>query len=261
MESAPYGPPRVDPSLSRHIPLFSASVILWGTTPEKGSGIGTPQRDTREGTVEINMSSLPAAATFDARASSAARVDEEALGSAARLDGSSGGAEDPWVRDPRSGIWNMGGRSVGEAKLRAREDMEIKGVYSHFPGNESSGGIRLGGVIASDFGDAVRLEDLRGLKSPYYDAHPAILDWEDFAEEVGGDMRQDMRDKWACCTFPHRWPRNSRRMYVIKFWRRGSIRRNSVWIGWSKKKELMLQTKSWIILGQCPSTWSVENRI
>ena len=28
MESAPYGPPRVDPSLLRHIPLFSASVML-----------------------------------------------------------------------------------------------------------------------------------------------------------------------------------------------------------------------------------------
>ena len=29
MESASYGPPRVDPSLLRHIPLFSASV-MWG---------------------------------------------------------------------------------------------------------------------------------------------------------------------------------------------------------------------------------------
>ena len=28
MESAPYGPPRVDPSLLRHIPLFWASVML-----------------------------------------------------------------------------------------------------------------------------------------------------------------------------------------------------------------------------------------
>ena len=36
MESAPYGPPRVDPSLLRHIPLFSASVMLGENTPEKG---------------------------------------------------------------------------------------------------------------------------------------------------------------------------------------------------------------------------------
>ena len=46
MESAPYGPPWVDPSLLRHIPLFSASVMLGEKTPEKGSGIGTPKHDT-----------------------------------------------------------------------------------------------------------------------------------------------------------------------------------------------------------------------
>ena len=155
------------------------------------------------------MSSPPAAATFDARAAYAARVDEEASRSAARRDGSSGGAVDPWVMDPRSGIWTMGGPTVGEAEPRPREDMEIRGVYSHSPENGSSGGIRLGGVIASDVGDAVRLEKLRGVKIPYYDANPAnlddfILDWEDFAEEVEGEMRQDARDKWACRTFPHR---------------------------------------------------------
>ena len=92
MESAPYGPPRVDPSLLRRIPLFSASVMLGEKMPGKGSGIGTPKRDAREKTLEIDMSSPPAVATFDAR---------------------------------------------------------------------SSGGIRLGGVIASDVRGAVRLEDLR----------------------------------------------------------------------------------------------------
>ena len=208
IESAPYGPPRVDPSLLRHIPLFSASVMLGEKTPEKGSGIGTPKRDAREETVEIDMTSLPAAATFDARAAYAARVDEKASRSAARGDGSSGGAEDPWVMDPRSGIWTMGGLSMREAVPQPREDMEIRCVYSHSPGNGSSGGICVGGVIASDVGDAVRLQDLRGVKIPYHDANPAnvddfILDWEDFAEEVVGEMQQNARDKWACCTFPH----------------------------------------------------------
>ena len=124
MESAPYGPPRVDPSLLRHIPLFSASVMLGEKTPERASEIGTPKRDTREETVEIDMSSPP----FDARAAYAAGVDEEASRSAARRDGSSGGAVDPWVMDPRSGIWTMGGPSLGEAEPRPREDMEIRGV-------------------------------------------------------------------------------------------------------------------------------------
>ena len=78
MESAPYGPPQVDRLLWTHIPLFSASVMLREKTPEKGSGIGTPKRDAREETVEIAMSSPPAAATFEARAPYAARVEEEA---------------------------------------------------------------------------------------------------------------------------------------------------------------------------------------
>ena len=209
MESASYGPPQVDPSLLRHISLFSASLMLGEKTPEKASGIGTPKRDAREETVEIDMSSPPVAATFDARAACAAHVDEEASRSAARRDGSSGGAEDPWVMDLRSGILTMGGPSVGEAVSRPREDMEIRDVYSHSPGNGSSGGIRLGGVIASDVGDGVRLEGLWGVKIPYYDATPAnvddfILDWEDFAEDVVGEMRQDARDKWASRIFPHR---------------------------------------------------------
>ena len=47
------------------------------------------------------------------------------------------------------------------------------------------------------------------MKIPYYDAHPAnlddfLLDGENFAEEVVGDMRQEFRDKWACRTFSHR---------------------------------------------------------
>ena len=209
MESAPYGPPRVDPSLLRHIPLFSASVMLGEKTPEKGSGTGTPKRDTREENVEIDMSSPTAAATLDARPADAARVDKEALRSAARQDALSGRAEDPLVRDPRSGIWTTGGPSGGEVHPRPLEEMEIRGVYSHSSGNGSSGGIRLGSVIASDHGDAVKFGDLRGLEIPYYDANPAnledfILDWEEIAEEVVGEMRQDMHDKWACHTFPHR---------------------------------------------------------
>ena len=87
--------------------------------------------------------------------------------------------------------------------------MEIRGVYSHSPGNGSGRSIWLGGVIASDVGNAVRIEDLRCVKIPHYDANPANLDdfilrCEDFAEEVVGEMRfrSDAQDKWACRTFP-----------------------------------------------------------
>ena len=205
MESAPYGPPRVDPSLLRHIPLFSATVNLGERTPEKGSGIGTPKRDTREGTVEIDMSSPPVAGTFDARAAYERRVaemDSEIRG------GSSG---ESWVQDPWSGIWTIVSPSMEETKSGPREDMEIRKVYSHSPGNGSGGSIRLDGFVASHVGDTVRIEDLRGMKVPHDDSNPAksddfILDWEDCAEEVVGQMRfgSDARDKWACRTFPHR---------------------------------------------------------
>ena len=84
--------------------------------------------------------------------------------------------------------------SMGEAKCGLREDKEIRGVYSHSPGNGTGGSIRLGSVIASDVGDAVRSEDLQGVKIAHYDASPAksedfILDLEEFAEEVVGEMR------------------------------------------------------------------------
>ena len=74
----------------------------------------------------------------------------------------------------------------------------------------SGGTIRVGGLFASYVRDAVRIKHLRGPKTPHYDANPAnlddfILDWEDSAEKVVGEMRfgSDVRNKWACCSFPH----------------------------------------------------------
>ena len=62
--------------------------------------------------------------------------------------------------------------------------------------------------MAADVGDGIRIDDLSGIKIPYYDGNPSnlddfILDWEDFAEEVVGEMRGAPRDKWVCRTFPH----------------------------------------------------------
>ena len=72
--------------------------------------------------------------------------------------------------------------------------MEIRGFYSHSPCTGSGGSIRLGGVIASDFGGAVGIENLWGVRIPHYDANPAnlgvfILDGEHFAEKVVGEMQ------------------------------------------------------------------------
>ena len=120
-----------------------------------------------------------------------------------------------WVKDPTTGIWTAGEASPsripnpmgsGPTGPHSMEERDVRGVYSHPP---ATGGIRLGGVVAADVGDAIRIDDLRGIKIPYYDGNPSnlddfILDWEDFAEEVVGEMKGAPRDKWVCRTFPHR---------------------------------------------------------
>ena len=172
---------------------------------EESSGIGTPKRDNREGTVGIYMSGLPAAGTFDVRAAYERPVAEMI----SEIRGGTGG--DLWLKDLRSGILTIVRPSIEETKSGTQNNMEIRGVYSHFPGNGRGGSIRLGGEIASDVGDAVRINDLRGVKILHYDTNPAnldhlILDREDFAEKAMAEMRfgSDARDRWACCTFPHR---------------------------------------------------------
>ena len=119
------------------------------------------------------------------------------------------------MKDPTTGIWTAGGASPfripdpmasGPTGPHSMEERDVWRVYSHPPGTR---GIRLGGVLAADVGDAIRIEDLRGIKIPYYDGNPSnlddfILDWDDFAEEVVGEMKGAPRDKWVCRTFPHR---------------------------------------------------------
>ena len=84
-----------------------------------------------------------------------------------------------------------------------------RGTYGECTPTPATEGIRLGGLVAADVEDAVRIDDLRGIKIPYCDGNPSNLDdfilgWEDFAEEVVGEMRGAPRDKWVCRTFPHR---------------------------------------------------------
>ena len=105
--------------------------------------------------------------------------------------------------DTQKGPNPMGSGPTGPHSM---EERDVRGVYSHPP---ATGGICLGGVVAGDVGDAIRIDDLRGIKIPYYDGNPSnldafILDWEDVAEEVVGEMRGAPRDKWVCRTFPHR---------------------------------------------------------
>ena len=119
------------------------------------------------------------------------------------------------MKDPTTGIWTAVGAtpsripnpmSSGPTGPHSMEERDVRGVYSHPP---ATAGIRLGGVVAADVGDAIRIDDLRGIKIPYSDGNPSdlddfILDREDLAEDVVGEMKGAPRDKWVCQTFPHR---------------------------------------------------------
>ena len=95
--------------------------------------------------------------------------------------------------------------------------------------------------MAWDVGDAIRIEDLRGIKIPYYDGNPSnlddfILDWEDFAEEVVGEMRGAPRDKWVCRTFPHRLAQDLKEELRDQI-REGLIRTEQACLQWLEDEE------------------------
>ena len=218
---APYAPPRVDPGALPFVPMFSESTMLREhTAPARSMREGHATTDLRSLTVQMSHAAQDPPTTTTAHAVYAEEeiqsqtMQGRTMGSADRHGrGHPGG--NLWVKDPNTGIWTAGGASPsripnsmgsGPTGPHSMEERDVRGVYSHPP---ATGGIRLGGVVAADVGDAIRIDDLRGIKIPYYDGNPSnlddfILDWEDFAEEVVGEMKGAPRDKWVCPTFPHR---------------------------------------------------------
>ena len=218
---APYAPPRVDPGVLPFVPMFSESTMLEEQTAPAGSmREGRATTDPRSLTVQMSQAAqdpptnTTAHAVYAEEAIQSQTMQGRTMGSA---DGHGRGhpSGSLWPKDPDTGIWTAGGASAsgapnpmgsGPAGSYPMEERDVRGVYSNPP---ATGGIRLGGVVAADVGDAVRIEDLRGIKIPYYDGNPSnlddfILDWEDFAEEVVSEIRGAPRDKWVCRTFPHR---------------------------------------------------------
>ena len=218
---APYAPPRVDPGALPFVPMFSESTMLGEHTAPAGSmREGHVTTDPRSLTVQMSHAAQDLPITTTAHAVYA----EEEIQSQTmqgRTTGSADGhgrghpGENLWAKDPNTRIWMADGASPsripnpmgsGPTGPHSMEERDVRGVYSHPP---ATGGIRLGGVVAGDVGDAIRIDDLRGIKIPYYNGNPSnlddfILDWEDFAEEVVGEMRGAPRNKWVCRTFRHR---------------------------------------------------------
>ena len=216
---APYAPPRVDPGALPFVPMFSESIMLAEHTAPAGSMREEhATTDPRSLTVQMSGAAQDPPTATNAHAVYAEEeiqtMQERTMGTA---DGHGRGhpGRNLWVKDPTTGIWIAGGASPsripnpmgsGPTGSHSMEERDVRGVYSHPP---ATGGIRLVAVVAADVGDAIRIDDLRGIKIPYYDGNPSnlddfILDWEDFAEEVVGEMKGAPRDKWVCRTFPHR---------------------------------------------------------
>ena len=227
---APYAPLRVDPGALPFVPKFSESIMRGEHTAPAGSMREEhATTDPRSLTVQMSHATQDPWTTTTAYAVYAEEeiqiqtMQGQTMG---RTDGHGRGhpGGNLWVKDPTTGIWTAGGASPsripspmgsGPAGPHSMEERDVRGVYSHPP---ATGGIRLGGVVAADVGDAIRIDDLRGIKIPYYDGNPSnlddfILDCEDFAEEVVGEMKGAPRDKWVCRTFPHStgWCRTRRR--------------------------------------------------
>ena len=216
---APYAPPRVDSGALPFVPMFSESIMLGEhTAPAESMQEEHATKDLRSLTVQMSHAAQDPPTTTTAHADYAEEEIHTMQGrTMGRADGHGQGhpGENLWVKDPTTGIWTAGGASPsripnpmgsGPTGPHFMEERDVRGVYSHPP---ATGGIRLGGVVAVDVGDAIRIDDLTGIKIPYYDGNPSnlddfILDWEDFAEEVVGEMKEAPRDKWVCRTFPHR---------------------------------------------------------
>ena len=250
---APYAPPRVDPGALPFVPMFSESTMLGEQTAPAGSmREGRATTDPRSLTVQMSHAAQDLPITTTAHAVYAEEeiqsqtMQGRTIGSA---DGHGRGhpGGNLWAKNPNTGIWTAGGASPsripdpmgsGPTGPHSMGERDVRGVYSHPP---ATGGIRLSGVVAAEVADAIRIDDLRGIKIPYYDAHPSnlddfILDWEDFAEGVVGEMRGAPRDKWVCRTFPHRLAQELKEELRDQI-REGLIQTEQACLQWLEDKE------------------------
>ena len=250
---APYAPPRVDPGALPFVPMFSESTMLGEHTAPAGSmQEGHVTTDPRSLTVQMSHAAQDLPITTTAHAVYAEEeiqsqtMQGRTMGSAnGHGRGLTGG--NLWAKDPNTGIWTPDGAGPsrmpnpmgsGPTGPHSMEERDVRGVYSHPP---ATGGIRLGGVVAGDVRDAIRIDDLRGIKIPYYDGNSSnlddfILDWEDFAEEVVGEMRGAPRDKWVCRTFQH-WLAQDLREELRDQIREGLIRTKQACLQWLEDEE------------------------
>ena len=177
---APYAPPRVDPGALPFVPMFSESIMLGEHTAPAGSMREEhATTDLRSLTVQMSHTAQDPPTTTTGHAVYAEEeIQHQTMQgrTMGRADGHGRGhpGGNLWVKDPTTGIWTAGGASPsripnpmgsGPTGPHSIKERDVRGVYSH---PAATGGIRLGGVVAADVGDANRIDDLRGIKIPYY---------------------------------------------------------------------------------------------
>ena len=174
----PYAPPLVDPGALPFVPMFSESIMLGEQTAPAGSmREGRATTDLRSLTVQMSHAAQDPPTTMAAHAVYAEEeIQSQTMQGRTRGSADGHGRGHPggnlWVKDPTTGIWTAGGASPsripnpmgsGPTGPHSMEERDVRGVYSHPP---ATGGIRLGGMVAADVGDAIRIDDLRGIKIP-----------------------------------------------------------------------------------------------
>ena len=184
---APYAPPRVDPGALPFVPMFSESTMLGEHTAPAGSmREGHVTTDPRSLTVQMSNAAQDVPITTNMVVYAEEKIENQTM--QGRTMGSTDGhgrghpGGNLWAKDPNTGIWTADGANPsripnpmgsGPTGPHSMEERDVRGVYPHPP---ATGGIRLGGVVAGDVGDAIRIDDLRGIKIPYYDGNPSNLD-------------------------------------------------------------------------------------
>ena len=213
---APYAPPRVDTGALPFVPMFSESIMLGEHKAPAGSMREEhATTDLRSLTVQMSHAIQDPPTTTYAHTVYAEEeiqtMQGQTMGKAdGHGRGHSGG--NLWVKDPTTGIWTAGGASPsripnpmgsgpldltpwrrgmnGECTHTPRPQVVSVSVEWWLRTSETPSGFTTSGESKSPTTMA-NLDDF-------------ILDWEDFAEEVVGEMKGAPRDKWVCRTFPHR---------------------------------------------------------
>ena len=249
---APYAPPRVDPGALPFVPMFSESTMLGEHTAPAGSmREGHVTTDPRSLTVQMSHAAQEVPITTNMVVYAEEKIESQTMQGRTMGSADGHGRGHPggnlWANDPNTRIWTADGANPsripnpmgsGPTGPHSMEERDVRGVYSH---PLATGGIRLGGVVAGDVGNAIRIDDLRGIKIPYYDGNPSnlddfILDWEDFAEEVVGEIRGAPRDKLVCRTFPHRLAQDLKEELRDQI-REGLIRMEQACLQWLEDEE------------------------